>query len=418
MITNPKFFIGIVEDVYDPLEQNRVRVRAIGAHADDIPTGDLPWAYVIMPNTAASTSGIGQTIGLVEGSWVFGTFLDSSETSEQLLILGSIPSQSSDTSQFQYPIRSNKSDTPRSGNQSYHYSQSLNNKVQSRVEDIPLATRPHLSTLKDEEPPKNPSTSLPDPKEYTKPVYPFNNVTQTESGHIIEYDDTAGYERISETHASGTYREIINDGSSITSIKKDKYEIIAGNDTVLIVGNCDLTVEGEVKTLVRGNYTLEVEGNMYTNVHGDHETKVSGASKKEIVGTSDTHINGTTTLTYEENVVNKINGGCVTHVVGTWQQSTDDNYLLDISGNKEENILLNDISMTYGAKTFSSLKGMIVTCAEKIFMNTPVTQVMGDVIAGSGSVSLITHIHGQNNGNDNGGSAETKKSIGGTGRGV
>ena len=43
----------------------------------------------------------------------------------------------------------------------------------------------------------------------------------------------------------------------------------------------------------------------------------------------------------------------------------------------------------------------------------------GDVIAGSGGVSLITHIHKQNNGKENaGGGVDTAPSRGGTGPGT
>ena len=74
MITNPQFFIGVVEDINDPSKLNRVRTRIFGKHTEDItllPTESLPWYNVVMPVTSASTSGVGQTLGLVQGSWVF-----------------------------------------------------------------------------------------------------------------------------------------------------------------------------------------------------------------------------------------------------------------------------------------------------------------------------------------------------------
>ena len=47
MITNPQFFIGVVEDNKDPSKLNRVRVRIFGKHTEDItllPTAELPWS--------------------------------------------------------------------------------------------------------------------------------------------------------------------------------------------------------------------------------------------------------------------------------------------------------------------------------------------------------------------------------------
>ena len=52
-------FIGIVEDVKDPKQGNRVRVRCVGWHPKDkegedgVKTEDLPWAKVGMPTTYA-----------------------------------------------------------------------------------------------------------------------------------------------------------------------------------------------------------------------------------------------------------------------------------------------------------------------------------------------------------------------------
>jgi hypothetical protein len=86
-------WLGVVEDRMDPIGMNRVRVRIFGIHPADntmLNTGDLPWALVLMPNTTGGVSGLGATPhGLVEGSWVFGTFLDG-DNAQQPLVLGTI----------------------------------------------------------------------------------------------------------------------------------------------------------------------------------------------------------------------------------------------------------------------------------------------------------------------------------------
>ena len=42
---NPiKTYLGVVEDIQDPLKQGRARIRVVSIH-DDIPTDALPWAY-------------------------------------------------------------------------------------------------------------------------------------------------------------------------------------------------------------------------------------------------------------------------------------------------------------------------------------------------------------------------------------
>lgn len=86
-------FIGVVEDVNDPKQSGRVKVRCVGWHPkskqnssgstegaeDGLPTEDLPWARVGMPVTHAQQSRIGGKHGLLPGSWVFGFFLDGPE---------------------------------------------------------------------------------------------------------------------------------------------------------------------------------------------------------------------------------------------------------------------------------------------------------------------------------------------------
>ncbi len=66
--------------------------------------------------------------------------------------------------------------------------------------------------------------------------YPHNHVYETEGGHLREYDDTVGAKRIHERHASGTGYEIDDDGTKITRVKKDNYNILTADDYVHIQG--------------------------------------------------------------------------------------------------------------------------------------------------------------------------------------
>ena len=74
------WFFGVVEDVKDPLNIGRLRVRCFGWHTDDLevlPTENLPWLQVMMPVTSASFSSIDTSAtGLIEGAHVIGFFID------------------------------------------------------------------------------------------------------------------------------------------------------------------------------------------------------------------------------------------------------------------------------------------------------------------------------------------------------
>ena len=85
--------IGVVEDINDPTQSGRVRVRVYGLHTvnmESLPITDLPWSQVMMPVTSASISGIGTSpIGLKIGSLVYGVYLDP-DMKQQFLVLGSL----------------------------------------------------------------------------------------------------------------------------------------------------------------------------------------------------------------------------------------------------------------------------------------------------------------------------------------
>ena len=87
------FWFGVVEDRMDPLELGRCRVRVLGFHPEEqnkFPTERLPWATCIQPSTSAAISGKGSSpVGLVEGSWVVGFFVDGS-AAQIPVIIGSI----------------------------------------------------------------------------------------------------------------------------------------------------------------------------------------------------------------------------------------------------------------------------------------------------------------------------------------
>ena len=88
-----KLYLGVVEDILDPLKLGRVRVRVFGLHTDDkslIPTESLPWSDVASPATGAALSGIGHSpTGLLRGSWVIVFFTDKDE--QYPIILASLP---------------------------------------------------------------------------------------------------------------------------------------------------------------------------------------------------------------------------------------------------------------------------------------------------------------------------------------
>jgi len=84
------WFVGIVEDnTTDTMKLGGVKVRAFGIH-EDLATERLPDAIVMMPTTSGGVKGIGDTPGLLAGSFVFGFFMDGA-AKKYPMILGTIP---------------------------------------------------------------------------------------------------------------------------------------------------------------------------------------------------------------------------------------------------------------------------------------------------------------------------------------
>lgn len=80
--------------------------------------------------------------------------------------------------------------------------------------------------------------------------YPYNHVYESESGHIMEFDDTNGGERIKIAHRLGTSEEIIEDGSKIEQVVNEKYTRVLGNHNTVVGGNSIFFGERGFKAII------------------------------------------------------------------------------------------------------------------------------------------------------------------------
>jgi predicted chitinase len=100
-------------------------------------------------------------------------------------------------------------------------------------------------------------------------MYPFNKVMESESGHILEFDDSPNAERINLFHRAGTYTEVDENGTQVNQIIGDGYWITERNGNVYIKGACNVTIVGDMNLLCQGDSTVEVNGNTEMIYHGD-----------------------------------------------------------------------------------------------------------------------------------------------------
>lgn len=298
-----KWWIGVVEDrghsggkaPPDSHKIGRVKVRIFGYHTknrDDIDTDELMWAVIMMPVNNASISGLGHSpTGIVEGTHVIGFFLDG-ENAQSPIIMGTIlgvPEERNPDEGFHDP----NDVYPRNGEGEFwnelgeadsnrlSRSEKINDTIiQKKLDEIDTAQQAFGGEWKEKA------------TEYAA-EYPYNHVYETESGHIREYDDTDGAERISEWHRSGTFYEIHPEGDKVEKIVKDKYFVLLGDDYCHIHGDCRVTIQGNAHILIDGDANLEIKGDKKEKVHGNSSLEILGVYNVQVNGrhhdNSDTH---------------------------------------------------------------------------------------------------------------------------------
>ena len=340
------WFNGVVEDRQDPQKLGRLRVRCVGIHTDnkdDLPTSDLPLSQLIHPITSSGISGLGSSPGfIVEGTWVFGYFRDGVNMQEPMVI-GSLPgkpSELADTSKGfydpngVYPKYKDEVDTNRLAvNDSEAPHLGLELRKLTRKTGVPTADfdvvelTDHIST----------SISASDGDTWSQPaipyqaVYPYNHVFESESGHIMEIDDTLDHERLFTSHRTGTSQEIDKDGNQVNIIKGDHYNIVSGKRQAIIEGNMDLTIGGRHKIFINKNgqtnnhYDIQIgpnasvniqidkgdmnvvlkDGKMNTNVSGDYNMKVGGDMNVDVRGNLNETVSKDKTSNTTGNVIHR-----------------------------------------------------------------------------------------------------------------
>ena len=295
------WWFGVVENRKDPLSLGRCQVRIFGWHTEEktqIPTRDLPWAHPVLPVSTNS----GTVSAVKEGDMVFGFFLDSDDAQFPVM-LGIVPGipeftpridkgfsdQRDSVALASSPrtIESKTYNTDSSGvsftdGQAKRYPNIVNEPTTSRLarnENVDQTIVGEKKRTVVENVLGASDNYWSEPKTKYAAVYPYNHVYESESGHVVELDDTPGAERIHVAHRSGTFDEMHPDGTRVTKVVKDKYEIVMSDNNILVYGDCNITINGRGSVFVRGDADLKVGGNMITSVKGTYQVASTGNMK-------------------------------------------------------------------------------------------------------------------------------------------
>lgn len=103
--------------------------------------------------------------------------------------------------------------------------------------------------------------------------YPYNMVTQTRSGHVIEYDDTPGAERIHHFHRSGSFEEYHPNGDKVNKTKGNHSDVVHGNKNIHVKGNLNIVVDGYWQVVVGGTAVIGAGATIDTKSGGNTTMK-------------------------------------------------------------------------------------------------------------------------------------------------
>ena len=309
------WFVGVVEDRADPEKAGRVKVRCLGYHSaniQDIPKDDLPWASVMMPVTAGANSGIGFSPHfLIEGTWVVGFFRDLAK--QEPVIIGALPGKNtSETTGF--TIASSSAEGGQSIDGGF---KDPNSKYPTELY-IDIAD---TNLLAQESADTHPSKEIKDTLDswstasgeaeqiastQASAMYPTNHVFETESGHYVEFDDTAGNERIHLYHKMGTFIEIDSSGNVVIKTVGNVTNITAGNMDTYVKGNYSVSAGGNIDVYAGGNLTEKVDGNRLTTITGTETLEITGNVTNTMKGTLTEEVTMDVTQDYKLNLTTTI----------------------------------------------------------------------------------------------------------------
>lgn len=283
------WWVGVIEDRQDPQKAGRYRVRIIGAHTpnkSDLPTSQLPWAQPLLASSDATPQ-------LKEGDYVVGFYFDGVD-SQVPVIMGALPGVPTErrpsTTGFSDPRTAgelqsspkhpssvtvaNGPATITEGN-GQRNPQHLNESTLSRI-----ARNEHISETAINLKRTSVTTAVPtagggtwsEPQTKYAASYPYNRVMETESGHVLEFDDTPGAERVHIYHRSGSFIEIHPDGTMVTRVHNSDYEVVLADKKIYVRGDVDITATGDIKMKAGGNIKMEAGGDIDLNATGQMKT--------------------------------------------------------------------------------------------------------------------------------------------------
>ena len=377
------WWFGIVENRLDPLELGRCQVRCFGWHNESskqISTDSLPWAHPVVPY------GVKNVQPPTEGTMVFGFFADGSE-GQYPILMGTVPGIPEELLDrelgFSDPLSiadkrnaamPRKIDTGKTqlgkdtkgvriaDEDPSRYPKYLNEPTTSRLSrpvrgekdgKFDGVTTESIANTTIDLQRKTRVTGVPtaagDQWDESYPTYaakfPYNNVTETESGHAFELDDTFGFERVQLSHRTGSTLEFANTGLTKLKSMSSRQDVTMGDQRTYVNGNKYETIDGDFYLQVGGKLrilakSVEIVSGSSTSITAPQAIEVVGGQSVSVSGLAvgvsgvSTSINGIKTQVTGS--LETVVGGGVVQIVGNAAVVTKAQYIRSESGINEE----------------------------------------------------------------------------------
>lgn len=422
-LNNFVWWFGVVENRLDPLELGRCQVRCFGWHTEDInqiPIADLPWAHPVVPY------GVKAVQPPPEGTMVFGFFADGKE-GQYPIIMGTVPGVPEELRDnnlgFTDPYSADEKasqDFPRKIREANitpdtrgvqvvedvakRNPANLNEPTISRLarpvrgvavdgtydgiapESIANTTIDIQRKTRITKVPTAAGSTWDEPYPSYNAQYPFNHVSETESGHAFEMDDTKEFERVQLSHRTGSTLEFLPEGHTKIKSQKGRYDVTMGDHRNYVNGTKYETIDSDYFLRVNGKIRIECDGFELVSSSG---TNISASQGVSISG-STFSASGLLTTKVSAGLTTHVDAGISTRVSGGVRASLESSGVAGVKGKVaaligEATQTIGITNQTYGIQDLNSCIPPVADKALDV-KDPPVIENSGDTFGGRGSI--------------------------------
>lgn len=303
---------GTVEDIDDPKQLNRCRVRCPAIHGSkgETPTDTLPWAKTLSPGMGVGPNQGGSSgqggLSLAKGAQVMVVIPEDNH--DDPTILGALQFNATGKD----PIGAS------AGGQSSMALGGLRGGSTGGKHDP--ATAMSKLILKDA------PASFPQ----IKGKYPKTHINVSESGMRNILHDVGGETYQASVHPTGTFTEMQADGNYVTYTTKDRKEAVDGTYTLGSEGNLVIATNGNLQIKAKGSILIEAQGSMNEKIAQSKSTEtgqsysVGAAQSVSIIGGSSATYGSKSTTYVSGSMVELNDAGSKASVTGAKLSSSGD----------------------------------------------------------------------------------------------